>query len=149
VKRPFRSESWLLAQPDVGFLLPRCWGTPGVGLSVALSDDQRLVASCSVDRTIRLWEVGTGQPLTTLQCHTAGISGVGVSADRRLVAGGGLDGSVPLSSLATGELLTTPHRDWGGVGGVALSADGLHVAAPVWTVWSASGKRQVGRPGGP
>ena len=91
---------------------------------VTFSPDGRLLASCSDDKTARLWDPATGEALHTLTGHTDWVKGVAFSPDGRLLASGGHDG-VRLWDPATGE----PLRFLAGyTGGVAFSPDGRLLA---------------------
>ena len=66
-------------------------------LSVAFSPDGRLLASVADDRTLRLWDVATGQPHgPSLTGHRDEIRTVAFSPDGRWVATGSRDGLVRL-----------------------------------------------------
>jgi WD40 repeat protein len=47
---------------------------------VALSADGELLASGGQDSSVRLWQTRSGEPLATLQGHTAVVYGVALSA---------------------------------------------------------------------
>jgi WD40 repeat protein len=74
--------------------------------AVAFSPDGALLASGSLDRTIRLWEVDAlaDQPaLRVLTGHSAGVTAVAFSADGRRLATGAFDGTIliwPLDEAA-------------------------------------------------
>jgi WD40 repeat protein len=78
---------------------------------------------------VKLWEAGSGRPLTTLQGHTGLVRGVALSGDGRLLASGGQDGTVKLWEPASGQPLATLQGHTGVVYGVALSGDGSLVAS--------------------
>ena len=52
--------------------------------SVAVSADGRLALSASADRTVKVWDLTSGQELRTLAGHAGEVSSVAVSADGRL-----------------------------------------------------------------
>lgn len=112
---------------------------------VALSADGRIAISASYDKTLKVWDVGTGRELRTLTGHREEVDGVAISADGGLAISASFDKTLKVWDVTTGrELRTlTGHRQ--GVNKVALSADGqLAVSAShdktlkVWDVATGS-----------
>src|SRR5439155_23184472 len=97
--------------------------------AAAFSPDSKLLASGSEDCTIRLWDVATGQPLSSPPRHTSWVSRVAVSPDGTRVATGSQDRTVRVWEAATGKplLLLQDHSD--GITGVAFSPDGQLLAS--------------------
>jgi len=98
-------------------------GDSSVVFSVAFSADGRFALSGSEDKTLRLWDVTTGQCLRTLAGHTD-VNSVAYSPDGRFALSGSEDKTLRLWDVTTGQCLRTfeGHTDW--VFCVAFSADG-------------------------
>jgi WD40 repeat protein len=96
---------------------------------VSFSPDGRLLASCSWDQTIRLWQMPDGKPLVTLSGHTGPVGGVSFSPDGRLLASCSGDQTIRLWQMPDGKPLATltGHTDW--VEGVTFSPDGRLLAS--------------------
>ena len=69
---------------------------PANATSIVFSPDGRVLVSGSYDRTIRLWNIATGEQLGTLDGHTYSITSVAVSPDGSTIASGSFDGTVLL-----------------------------------------------------
>ncbi len=98
-------------------------------MSVAFSPDGQTLASVSVDRTVRLWDVASGRERVSLTGHTDRISCVAFSPDGKTLASGGWDHTVKLWDVATSKARATlqGHQDW--VLSVAFSPDGRTLAS--------------------
>ncbi|TFK63761.1 WD40 repeat-like protein, partial [Pluteus cervinus] len=99
--------------------------------SVAYSPDGRHVVSGSSDKTVRIWNATTGQPVgEPLQGHSDSVWSVAYSPDGRHVVSGSNDKTVRIWDATTGQPVGKPldgHSD--PVLSVAYSPDGRHVVS--------------------
>ena len=123
--------------------------------AVALSPDGRWLASGSPDKTVRVWDAGSGALVRTLTGHSDGVTSVVFSPDGRLMASGSRDKTVRVWETASGALIRTltGHRNW--VHTVAFSPDGRWLAsgsadlsARVWDAGSGTPVRTLSGHGG-
>jgi WD40 repeat protein len=97
--------------------------------SVGFSPDGTVLASGSVDKTVKLWHVPTGQLMKTLEGHGNWIRSIKFSPDGTLLASGSYDQTVKLWDVQTGQLLRTLQEHTSGVWSVDFSPDGTLLAS--------------------
>nr|MDZ8047853.1 serine/threonine-protein kinase [Nostoc sp. DedQUE02] len=97
--------------------------------SVAFSPDGTTLASASDDKTIKLWNIASGEEIRTLQGHSNWIWAVGFSPDSKTLASGSADTTIKLWNLETGKLIRTLQGHTDGVTSVAFSPDGKTLAS--------------------
>ncbi len=116
--------------------------------AVAVSPNDRLAATASQDKTIRLWNLRTGEHTGTLEGHNHWVRRVAFSPDGTLLASASVDKTVKLWTLASGKAQTFNHPDY--VHAVAFSPDGTQLGttsgndAWLWHIGSDAPKRFAG-----
>ncbi|MBW4510083.1 MAG: WD40 repeat domain-containing protein [Scytonematopsis contorta HA4267-MV1] len=75
--------------------------------ALAMSADAKILVSGSRDKTIKVWQLETGELIHTLQGHRDGVYAVALSPDNQIIASGSADKTVKLWHLESGELLGT------------------------------------------
>ena len=97
--------------------------------AVALSFDNRLLASASADNTIRLWDVNSGRELRALLGHRGWVKCISFSPDGRFLASGSNDKKIKVWDVATGSELHSLEGHSQAVEAIAFSSDGRLLAS--------------------
>src|SRR5207248_7676156 len=80
--------------------------------------------SASLDNTLKVWDLESGQELRTLAGHSSIVYGVAVTADGRRAVSASEDKTLKVWDLESGQELRTLAGDSASVSGVAVTADG-------------------------
>ena len=72
--------------------------------SVAINTDNQTLISGSGDRSVKVWNLSTGQLLHTLLGHQSSVTSVAISLDGKLLASGSYDKTIRLWKPKTGQL---------------------------------------------
>jgi len=82
------------------------WELTPAGLS--FSPDGTLVATCTLENSVTIWDLKSGQPLTPiLYGHTESVSSLDFSRDGKILASGSNDGEIRLWDVETHEPIGT------------------------------------------
>ncbi|MGB3203383.1 MAG: caspase family protein [Crinalium sp.] len=101
--------------------------TDGI-VSVAYSPDNQLIASASIDKTVKIW-TNRGLLLKTLRGHTEAVYSVSFSPDSKILASAGVDKTIKLWNVSDGRLLKTITGHNQAVNSVTFSPDGKIIAS--------------------
>jgi WD40 repeat protein len=110
--------------------------------AIAFSPDGKLLASGSVGKTIKIWQIGTEEELrslktgsvgvTSLKGHSDRINSLAFSPDGKILASGSDDKTIKIWQLATGKLICTLTGHLAAVQSVAFSPNGLMLVSGSW-----------------
>jgi DNA-binding beta-propeller fold protein YncE len=114
---------------DVSFVVRRFTEHDSGVTSVAVTPDGKYVVSGSGDKTLRLWELATGQEVRRFTGHAGSVTSVAVTPDGKYIVSGSGNKTVRVWDLATGQEVRrfTGHQDW--VNSVAVTPDGKYVVS--------------------
>jgi WD40 repeat protein/serine/threonine protein kinase len=124
--------------------------------SVSISLDGRSGLSGSADRTLKYWDLSTGQCLRTFAGHADWVTSVSLSEDGQTALSGSADKTLKVWDLAGGQCLQTlqGHTSW--VLAALLSADKQYALSAggdgtlrLWELATARCLRECGGYGGP
>ncbi len=108
---------------------------------IAFSPDGKRLATASVDKTAKVWDVTTGRELLTLCCHADTVIGIDFSPDGTRIATASGDQTTKIWDAVTGKELFTLRGHTGRSRDAAFSPDGKRLAtssqdrtAKVWDV---------------
>jgi WD40 repeat protein len=97
--------------------------------AVAISPDGKILASGSRDKTIKLWNLVTGEQIRTFTGYSNSVYSVAISPDGKTLASGSDDKTIKLWNLATGEKIRTFTGHSEKVWSIAISPDGKTLAS--------------------
>lgn len=122
-------------------------GHTGKVLSIAFSPDGRLLASGSVDNTLRLWRVEDWTLLRTMSGHAFPVLKFGFSPSGAMLATGSTDGLLRIWQLSNGSLYKTLSGHAGWITALEYSPDSHYLASAAddFTIrlWRPSDYRQA------
>ncbi|WP_437477905.1 AAA family ATPase [Sorangium sp. So ce1014] len=95
----------------------------------AISPDGKRIVSSSYDKTLRVWDIASGQLLSIIEGHGDWVMACAISPDGQRVVSASSDTTLKLWDLASGKLLSTlmGHGDW--VNSCAISPDGERIVS--------------------
>jgi WD40 repeat protein len=135
-------RSWALPRGSAG---PSARGHDGSVWCCAVDGD--VLATGGADRTLRIWDTHTLEPVRVLEGHTEWVLGCGVSCRSGLLASSSRDASVRVWDLKNGNerVVLTGHR--GPVWAASFNADGDRLVTSsddqTVRVWAVPGGREV------
>jgi WD40 repeat protein len=99
-------------------------GDANMIVSVAISPDGQTIASSGDDRTVKIWNITTGEEIATLKGHFRKVNAVAMSPDGKTLVSGSDDNTIKVWNLKTRQALKTLRGHSDAVHALAISPDG-------------------------
>jgi len=118
------------------------------GATAALSPSGRVLATSDVSGAVRLWDTGTGRPLSVLAGVSAAAGSLAFSPSGRLLLAAGGDGTAVVWDVATGQVVADVTASQGGLYQAVFGPGerAIYTVAQDGTVasWDLTGRRGFG-----
>ncbi|MFM6250064.1 MAG: WD40 repeat domain-containing protein, partial [Dolichospermum sp.] len=95
--------------------------------AIALTPDGKTVISGSLDTTIKIWDLETGEEKFTLKGHSSWVNAIALTPDGKTVISGSGDNTIKIWDLETGEEKLTFKGHSNSVNAIAVTPDGKTV----------------------
>ena len=96
----------------------------GVVSAVTITPDGTKAVSGSYDKTIRVWDINSGQCILTLRGHTNGVSAVTITPDGTKIISASHDKTLKVWDINSGQCILTLRGHTNGVSAVTITPDG-------------------------
>ncbi|AFY92543.1 WD40 repeat domain-containing protein [Chamaesiphon minutus] len=103
-------------------------GHSGTIHSIAISPDGQMLVSSSDDKTIKVWNLKTGELLNSIEGLSTEFNSIAISPDGQMIVSSN-GKTITLWSLKTGELLNAIQGHSGELDSFAISPDGQMIAS--------------------
>ncbi|ETO17126.1 WD-40 repeat protein, partial [Reticulomyxa filosa] len=97
--------------------------------SVQFSPDGNRIASCSSDKTIRVWDVSSGKQIQCLEGHSSSVTSVQFSSNGDKVVSGAKDNTIRLWDVSSGKQIQLLEGHSSIVTSVQFSPDGNRIVS--------------------
>jgi WD40 repeat protein len=115
--------------------------------SVRFSPDGKTIASGSHDKTVRVWDVESGQEMRKLKGHSSSVWPASFSPNGKSVVSGSADWTVRIWDVESGKAVRTLKGHSDGVSSVCFSPDGRTVVSGSWDktvrIWDVESGKEV------
>nr|WP_290225862.1 serine/threonine-protein kinase [Trichocoleus desertorum] len=131
--KPPSSSHAFSGPPKSQLALWKCVGTltghSSWVMSLAISSRKQILVSGSLDDTLKIWNLQTGNLIRTLPGHLKAVNSVAISPDGQLLVSGSDDTTVKIWNLQTGDLLHNLVGHSRDVNSVMITPNGLLLAS--------------------
>ena len=97
--------------------------------SVSLTPDGRYAVSASNDKTLRVWDLESGQCLRTLEGHTEGVVSVSLTPDGQYAVSGSEDNTLRVWDMKTGRCLHIMEGHEDDVNSIAITPESRYAVS--------------------
>jgi WD40 repeat protein len=95
--------------------------------AVAVFQDGKCAISASWDKTIKVWDIETGQEIRTLMGHIGEVNALAVLPDRKRIISASSDNTIKVWDIETGQEIRTLMGHTGNVNALAVLPDGKRI----------------------